>query len=93
MSDNSQMRAAFEKWHLETRGHVNADSKVRAYLQEKDWEVWQAASRAAISEAKLLHSPEVSAFACKCGGKFTDDPQPENKWQTKCNKCGDVLPF
>lgn len=25
--------------------------------------------------------------------KFEEDPQPHNKWQSKCHICGDTLPF
>lgn len=63
MSPQDQDRADFEAWHLKVRGHVNADNACRKYLQEKDWETWQAARRNLPLVSELLEALERLADA------------------------------
>lgn len=61
MSQQDQDRADFEAWHLKVRGHVNADNACRKYLQEKDWETWQAARL----NQPLVHELTEALKVCK----------------------------
>lgn len=39
-------------------------------------------------------TPQAEATSCPVDScKFADDPQPHNKWQSKCSKCGFIMPF
>ena len=76
-AQQEQDRADFEAWYLKARGHVNANSKIRQWLQEKDWQVWQAARQERPPTAESL--AVLNELLRYAPGEYVDDPRSDDE--------------